>query len=301
MATRRWRLGGAAGLALSLGLLLAPAQVLPQPTSAAAMALLGQYQSLDEPLRHNAFGRPLVLQSRETDQDLQGEIYALMPYPFATVSRTLRDPQQWCELMILHINTKYCHPASGPQGALLMLNIGSKSPQPLALTTRLLLQYRVPVSEPDYLTVLLSAGDGALADNNFHLGVEAVALPGQQTFIHLSYAYRANLAGRLALQVYLATTGRDKRGFSQQSPRGAAQPVLIDGLRALVERNTMRYYLAIDSYLASEQREPAQRLEARLQSWFSAVEAYPRQLHELDRPTYLAMKRAEYLRQQTLQ
>jgi hypothetical protein len=37
-----------------------------------------------------------------------------------------------------------------------------------------------------------------------------------------------------------------------------------------------------------------------LQSWFTAVEHYPRQLHEMDRPQYLEMKRSEYQRQQTL-
>jgi hypothetical protein len=37
-----------------------------------------------------------------------------------------------------------------------------------------------------------------------------------------------------------------------------------------------------------------------LQSWFSATERYARQLHEMDRAQYIAMKRAEDLRQQTL-
>ena len=34
--------------------------------------------------------------------------------------------------------------------------------------------------------------------------------------------------------------------------------------------------------------------------WFDATERYARQLHEMDRATYLAMKQREYARQQAL-
>jgi len=57
-----------------------------------------------------------------------------------------------------------------------------------------------------------------------------------------------------------------------------------------VERNTMRYYLAIDDYVAAP--APSQ-LEQRLNTWFDATERYPRQLHEMEKPDYLAMKRVE--------
>jgi hypothetical protein len=43
---------------------------------------------------------------------------------------------------------------------------------------------------------------------------------------------------------------------------------------------------------------PAVQLERRLQSWFTATERYPRQLHEINRDEYLVMKRAEHSRQQ---
>jgi hypothetical protein len=63
----------------------------------------------------------------------------------------------------------------------------------------------------------------------------------------------------------------------------------------------MRYYLAIDSYLQAATAAPQAQLEQRLQAWFTAVEGYPRQLHEIDRAAYLEMKYAENLRQQTVQ
>ena len=67
-------------------------------------------------------------------------------------------------------------------------------------------------------------------------------------------------------------------------------------MRGLTERISIRYFLAIDAFVASP--APAQ-LEKRLNDWFDATERYPRQLHEMDRGTYVAMKRQDYVRQQT--
>ena len=69
-------------------------------------------------------------------------------------------------------------------------------------------------------------------------------------------------------------------------------------MRGLVERNTMRYYLAIEAFLDAVSSPPQARLEQRLHDWFAATERYPRQLHELDEGAYLEMKRRESKRQQ---
>ncbi|MEN3297148.1 MAG: hypothetical protein V7642_6401, partial [Burkholderiales bacterium] len=89
-------------------------------------------------------------------------------------------------------------------------------------------------------------------------------------------------------------------GFTVTGKQADGQPDYVGGMRGVVERNTMRYYLAIDTFLGASRAAPAARLEKRLQGWFTAVEQYPRQLHEMDRPDYLEMKHAEYLRQQTV-
>jgi hypothetical protein len=68
-------------------------------------------------------------------------------------------------------------------------------------------------------------------------------------------------------------------------------------MRGVAERNTMRYYLAIDAYLDSLAAPADQQVEKRLVSWFDATEKYPRQLHELTRDEYLHMKRDEVQRQ----
>ena len=81
---------------------------------------------------------------------------------------------------------------------------------------------------------------------------------------------------------------------------GKGQPIYIGGMRGAIERNAMRYYLAIDAYLASLRSPADQQVEKRIQTWFDATERYPRQLREMDRKTYVAMKRGEYERQQAL-
>ena len=286
---------------LVLGLVSCLGAALAQDSSEAAQRLRTQRSTLDESLQNNVFARPLVLVSKETTPGLRGDMYALVAFPFANVSRALQDPQQWCEVMILHLNTKYCHTLDGVQGQQIQLNIGSKSPQTLSQSSRVTLAYTLLTSQPDYFEVQLSASEGPMGTRDYQIRLEAVALATGQTFLHLTYAYSANLAARLAMQTYLATVGNNKVGFTVLSRTAQGAPVWIKGMRALVERNTMRYYLAINSYLATRQQPPAQGFEASLQHWFSASEAYPEQLHEIERPAYLTMKRAEHLRQQTAQ
>jgi hypothetical protein len=265
-----------------------------------ATALKSHHTRLARQLQDNPFGRPLVLQSSESATGLTGDIYAVVAYPFAAVSTGMRSPDHWCEVMILHINTKYCHAVAGPQGTSLRVNIGKKTPQAMADATRVEFHYSETRSLPNYFAITLSAKDGPLGTSNYRIRLEAVELPDKQTFLHLTYAYGVGFAGRLAMQTYLATLGAGKVGFTRLGSGADGQTGYVAGVRGVVERNTMRYYLAIDSFLASQREPPAAQLEQRLQGWFSAVERYPRQLHEVERADYLSMKRAEVLRQQAL-
>ena len=263
-------------------------------------ALREKYAALKQPLQHNAFNQPLVLSSAETPNGMKGDIYAVVAYPFGVVNAGLNDPTHWCDVMILHINTKYCHAMKGSTGTNLRVYIGKKTPELLAHVARLELTYSTTAATPDYFEINLRAEEGPLGTSNYRISIDAVSLPNGTTFLQLTYSYDYNLVGRLAAQAYLSTLGRGKVGFTQIGQRADGRPDYIGGVRGVVERNTMRYYLAIHSFLEFVHTAPVEQLEKRLQSWFTAVERYPRQLHELDRADYLEMKRAEYLRQQTL-
>lgn len=270
-------------------------------TTDAVSALRAKYVSLDAQLRRSQFTRPVVLDSVDTTNRLTGDIYAVVEYPIESVSAGLSQPNRWCDVMILHINTKYCRAAAGPSGTILKVNVGKKTPEKLSQAPRVEFSYRVAAVTPEYFEIVLNAKDGPLGTSDYRIQLEAVSLPNAKTFLHLTYSYSMNFAGRLAVQTYLATIGRGKVGFTVVGTQANGQPDYVDGVRGVVERNAMRYYLAIDSFLASTNAAPSVQLEQRLQNWFSAVEQYPRQLHEMDRTTYLEMKRAEDLRQQTVQ
>ena len=103
------------------------------------------------------------------------------------------------------------------------------------------------------------------------------------------------------MSTYLATLGRGKVGFSITGRDQAGQPVYIEGVRGIVERNAVRYYLAIQSYLDTLMIDREQRHEARLNKWFELTEQHHRQLYEMDKQDYLGAKRQEYLDQRRLQ
>lgn len=291
----------------SLGLLNGVMLICAMAVASAAMAksdpaatLRAKYVLLEESLRQNQFKQQLVLDSAELPSRLRGDIYAIVDYPFAVVNANLNNPQNWCDVILLHINTKYCHAAKGPSGTVLNVNIGKKTPEDLADAARVAFNYSVATATPEYFEINLNARDGPLGTSNFIVRLEAVTLPNAKTFLHLTYSYAINISGRMAMRAYLGTIGSNKVGFTVIGKQDDGQPDYIRGVRGLMERNTMRYYLAIDSFLGATHMAPAARFEKRLQNWFTAAERYPRQLHEMDRRTYVEMKRAEHVRQQTV-
>ena len=68
--------------------------------------------------------------------------------------------------------------------------------------------------------------------------------------------------------------------------------------RSLLERNTMRYYLAIDAYLSAHAAPKGEQAERRLKAWFASTERYARQLREMNEGDYMEMKRKELRRAQ---
>lgn len=271
-----------------------------------AAALLDKHAALAQPLARNPFGRPLVLESVEASNRVTGHAYAVLDFPFNAVSAQFKNPQQWCETMILHLNTKYCR-ASGPvpSGAplagneTLKVSIGKKTPQPLNDASTLSFQFKLAESTSNFMAVNLSSRDGPMGTSDYRMTLQAAPLPGGKTFVHLSYAYSFGLAGKLAMQSYLTTVGRSKVGFTPISSKDGRNE-LVGGMRGTVERNTMRYYLAMEALMVSLQEPAAEQSNKRLEYWFSATEQYPEQLHEVERASYITMKRAELQRQQNL-
>ncbi len=267
------------------------------PESSTGALLLAKYTSLADRLQQNQFQRPLYLDSTESENNIKGDIYAVVDYPFATVYAGLNDPDNWCDVLSLHLNTKYCRAAPDKANTVLRVSIGKKYSQPLEDAYQLEFTYRVAAASAKYLEIQLSADEGPMDTRNYRIQIQAIPLANGRTFLHMTYFYEYGWAGRIAMKTYLATLGSGKVGFTIAGRQYNGQPEYIRGMRGLIERNAMRYYLAIDAYLGAFTAVPAVQLQKRLHSWFTATEQYPRQLHEIDRTTYIDMKLSEYLRQ----
>lgn len=270
----------------------------PDPPSAAL--LQAKYVSLGERLRDNPFRQALALDSSEASNDSQGDVYALVNHPFATVSVELNNPEHWCDILILHINTKYCHAMTRQGITAMTVSIGKKTPQPVEEAYPIDFAYRVAAATSKYLEIQLTSGQGPLGTRNYLIQLQAIPVGKTQTFLHLTYSYAYGSAGRIAMKTYLSTIGSGKVGFTVTGRQSHGQPEYIDGMRGLMERNAMRYYLAIDAYLGALSAPPSAQLQKRLLSWFNGTEQYPRQLREIDKSAYIRMKQREYLRQQTV-
>jgi hypothetical protein len=262
-------------------------------------SLLVKYEVLQKELCHNQFQKPLYLDSNENSNNLQGQIYAVVDYPFATVSAALTGAPQWCDILNLHLNIKYCRPKSGKPGEELSVYVGRKYEQALEQASHVEFAFNADTKAPDYLQVLLNADTGPFDTHRYRIFLEAVPVESGRTFMHLSYSYEAGWAATLALKCYLNTVGSDKVGFTVIGKKPDGRPVYTGDVRGVLERNTMRYYLAIDAYLSALSAPPDRRLETRLQNWFAYTERYPLQLHEMEQSEYLTMKRKEYQRQTT--
>ncbi|MDQ0081245.1 hypothetical protein J2W35_001582 [Variovorax boronicumulans] len=261
------------------------------PENSSAQALRATHQRLSDKLDKSSFGRPVQLDSMETADGLQGDVYAVVEHPLAEISTALKGSAHWCEVLTLHINNRRCSTASGPQGReMLTLYVVRRYDKPIDQAFELPFVYRVASATPEHLMVELSAESGPLGTSNYRVTLEAVALDERKSFLHFSYSYDHNTMVRLGTMAYLATFGSDKVGFTVLGKTPEGQPDYIRGLRGLVERNAMRYFLTLDAYLSAPGPEQADRRQRR---WFAAAEQYPRQLHEVDLDTYLALKRED--------
>jgi len=249
-------------------------------------ALRARYAQLRPQLEKNAFGAPVFLASQEGENLLQGDVYGVVEHPFQDVA-SLGEAANWCKVLTLPFNVKSCM----TRGDALSLFIGKKNYEPIDKAYRLDFRF-VPVAQgPDYLERRLRADEGPLGTRNYLILLEAAPIDERHSFIHLSYSYEYGTVSKLAMQVYLNTLGAKKVGFSSTDEGG--QPHLVGGMRGVMERNTMRYYLAIDAYLNSLSAAPGQQLERRLSDWFAMSARYRRQLWEMERDEYMNMKRAE--------
>lgn len=262
--------------------------------------LLAEFRDVRYSSNENPFREPLFIRSSGSEDHLGADIYAILPQPFAQVRAALAGADQWCRFLVLNQNVKACTWRPGEEGARLSLFVGRKHYQTPGEAFQVEGDFRVRATRDDYLRVQLRADEGPLGTENYDISVQATPM-GEDTLVQLSWGYEDSWRSRMATSTYLATLGRDKVGFTIVGQDTAGRPQYVQGVRGIIERNAMRYYLALRAYLENADVSESRRLEASMSTWYDWVERYARQLHELGREEYLANKRREWRNQRRLQ
>jgi len=287
----------AAGVIVAALLLGLSMPALPQePPADPAAALQAKHIELQLQLRTNDFGEPLSLNSREDSDQVAGNVHAEVSHPFADIAATFTSARAVCELLFLHLNVHACQPSTTASDTMLTLTVGPKRAQAPGTRYRMDYVLRVETATAAYLRVTLSAAQGPLLTRDYRIVFEAVPMDSRHSFVHLGYAYSYGTLASIAMKTYLATAGRSKIGFTVvgQSPDGEVQ--YVRGERAALERNVIRYYLAVRAYLGVTKGTAQEQMAARLRTWFALTERYAAQLHELELGEYLQEKHDDLAR-----
>jgi hypothetical protein len=263
--------------------------------------LRGTYQGNQARLATNSFGLPLFLDSSERNDRVQVDVYGIFDYPFGSVVDALGVPANWCDIVSLHPNVKACTHRKLPDAWRLTFYLGRKVYQRPEETHQVIYRYRNVEQRQAYLDIVLDADAGPFGTKDHQIRFEALPLDAGRTFVHVGYAYRDSMAIRLAEKVYFATLGSGKIGFTVTGTDRNGRPVYIGGARGAIERNAVRYYFAINSFMKTLDNPEASRFSRRSSEWYDLTDRYRPQLFELEKKDYLTLKTTEHANQVMLQ
>ncbi|MEJ2179842.1 MAG: hypothetical protein P8Y28_05240 [Gammaproteobacteria bacterium] len=262
-------------------------------------SLQSQYQSIKGSLESNQYGAPVFIQSDFQEDNASGEVFALIEHEFNEVAAGLSSADYWCDVVLLHINVKGCDVKFNDDSESNMtLYVGRRYFQTPDQAHEMQYRFNKVSSSPNYLHVNLTAGDGPLGTSDYLLTFEAIPFNESTSFIHFKYSYRYGFMAKLALDGYLATIGRHKVGFTITEYDDSNNPIFVKGLQGIVERNSMRYFLAIRSFLDTSTLRREQ-WDTRVQHWYRLARRFERQFIEVREKEYVETKRKEFSTRET--
>ena len=267
-------------------------------TARGEAALLKHYHQLKSGLVDTLPGTSISLDSSEQDEVLSAEVDSILPTPFETVVAALTQASNWCEVMPLHFNIKACTHETQEGGELLTVYSGRKIYEHPEDSYPMTYRFEVIRQDDSQLSLRLHADHGPISTSDYLIELDAVPV-AEGTLLHIHSSYRPSWLSSMLTSTYLSTVGRNKVGFSHIEQDGESQPVR--GIRGIIERNVMRYHLAINAFFSTQSLPETTRHEATLVSWFEQNDSYPQQLHEMDKVEYMKIKRQEWQNQQRLQ
>ena len=280
-----------------LGFLLSTAPVFGDSVA----ELKEKYEEIEEQLIENTYDIPVYMESNNDENLMSGKVYGIIYHPFNKVSHALSSVTNACEIMPQHLNIKACTYEYKNNKCRLTFYSGRKFYQKADDVQRLNYIFNVTELNDKYFTVTLNTNEEPFDSENSSIAVAAIPLTDSSTFFYLTYKYQYGFFMHLAMSTYLSTFGRNKIGFSIIDTDENNNPIYSGGIRGVIERNVMRYYFAIKSYLDTQSVEKDKRFESRINYWFDLTEKHHKQLYEMDKADYLKFKRREYQDQLRLQ
>jgi hypothetical protein len=286
---------------LFVALLAVGTIVAPDARASGREQLVARYRAVEEHLGEESSPLPFAVDTRGGHGDAQGDVFAVFDHDFEALSDALGVASNWCEIVPLHLNVKSCTSREAEEETLLTLYSGRKFYQRPEDAYVLRYEFHIVEAGEAYFRVVLTAAEGPLDTRDYALELEAIPLAEGGTFVHLGYAYRYGFETRMFMAAYFATLGSDKVGFTVVGADAEGNPIYVDGIEGLMERNSVRYQLAIQAYLDTLEVPEGQRFERRIARWFDLTERYRPQLFELEQEEYLRNKRRERSDQLRLQ
>lgn len=250
-----------------------------------------KYEEIEDSLFDNPFGVPVYIESGSYDNQMQGVVYGIIYHPFTTIRDSLSSIGNWCEIMPQHLNIKACTWSQNDHCKITFYS-GRKFYEKADDVYQLKYDFKISTSNERHFHADLTANDGPIDTSNYLISVEANALSDSSTFIKFSYQYKYGIWTNLAMTTYLSTLGRKKQGFTVTGNDKEGKPVYIDGVRGVIERNSIRYYFAITSFLDALKQPKQQQFETRINHWFDLTSNHP-QLYEMKKQDYLEYKKKE--------
>jgi len=277
------------------------AGIASEAQSAGSGDLAARYRAIEARLSRGPSAASFIIDTHGDRGGARGDVFWILDHGFEALSRALGVASSWCDVAPLHLNVKSCTYREAQGRSLLTLYSGRKYYERPEDAHVLTYEFRLAEAGADYFRVELTANEGPFDTRGYELEFEAMPLGSGATFVRLGYAYRYGLGARMVMAGYFATLGSGKVGFSVVDTDSQGNPIYVGGIDGLIERNSVRYQLAIQAYLDTLGLPEGQRFERRIARWFDLTERHRLQLFELEQQEYLRNKRRERSDQLRLQ
>lgn len=266
-----------------------------------AESLIDKYHNIEKELETSSLPIPFYLESGVNKNASHADIYGAIKHPFPIVENELQSSANWCDILLLHDNVRACTHEKAEDTRQITVYEVNRFNEPLEDAYQIKFRYHLLEQQPAFFDISLAAPRGPFNTTDHQFSIEAVPLDEGTTFIHLRYSFSYTPLAYLAMDEYLSLFDRGKVGFSVRSIDRKGNSVYVDGLRGAIERNVVRYYLAILAYMDTLKIPLEQRFEMRISQWYDLTARFKRQLFEMRKEEYLADKKEDQENQEILQ